>query len=125
MVRFFYLGGKVFGVYQGNLSRDNALHFARRLLGRLKREGAHYVHIGISLVHEQENNPLGQLLDDCWQALEIAEQRGPFSLCESSFLHHRHIHPLVPPTQEVVNMCPCLFTAIGKDMKVSVFVQMR
>jgi len=99
----FYLGGKVFGVYQGNLSRDSALHFARRLLGRLKREGAHYVHIGISLVQEHEENPLDKLLDDCWQALETAEQRGPFSLCESSFLHHRHIHPLVPPTQEVVS----------------------
>ena len=99
----FYLGGKVFGVYQGNLSRDSALHFARRLLGRLKREGAHYVHIGISLVHEHKENSLGQLLDDCWQALETAEQRGPFSLCESSFLHHRHIHPLVPPTREVVS----------------------
>lgn len=99
----FYFGGKVFGVYQGNLSRDSALHFAHRLLGRLKREGAHYVHIGIALVQEHEENSLVPLLDDCWHALETAEQRGPFSLCEASFLPHRHIHPLAPPVREIVN----------------------
>jgi tetratricopeptide (TPR) repeat protein len=98
----FYFGGNVFGVYQENIARDSGLHFARGLLGRLKREGLYHVHIGIALVQEREEESPDRTLKDCWEALETAEQRGPFSLCEASFLHNRHIHPLAQPAREIV-----------------------
>ncbi|MCL7489707.1 MAG: tetratricopeptide repeat protein [Desulfobulbaceae bacterium] len=97
-----YFGGNVFGVYQEKISRDSALHFARRLLGRLKREGLRNVHIGITLVYEQEQRSLDRVLAEGWEALGTAEQRGPFSLCEASFPHNGRNNPLARPAPEVV-----------------------
>jgi tetratricopeptide (TPR) repeat protein/GGDEF domain-containing protein len=98
----YYLGGNLFGVLQDNMGREGALHFARRLLGRMKREGLRTVHIGIGVRGEpgsaEEN---GSWFAECWQALEMAERRGPFSLCESSPLRQRHAHPLARPAGEV------------------------
>lgn len=99
-----YFGGTVFGVYQENIARDVALRLARRLLGRLKREGLPSVHVGIALVRDADKKSLAGTLNDCWEALETAEQRGPFSLCEESFLHNRLNHPLAQPAREVVRM---------------------
>ncbi|MHB8790734.1 MAG: tetratricopeptide repeat protein [Desulfobulbaceae bacterium] len=99
----YYLGGNLFGVLQNNMGREEALHFARRLLGRLKREGLRTVHIGIAVRGEpgfgEEN---GSWFAECWQALETAERRGPFSLCESSILRQRQGHPLARPPATVV-----------------------
>ena len=100
----FYFGGTVFGVYQEKIPRDSALHIARRLLGRLKRESLRKVHIGITLVYEQEQRSLNRVLEEGWEALGTAEQRGPFSLCEASFLHNRQNNPLARPDREKVRL---------------------
>lgn len=97
-----YLGGRVFGLFQRNLSRENSLNFARRLQGRLKREGARQVHIGIALARENEDNSPDRLLAESWKALETAEQRGPFGLCEASSLHPRNVRPFARPGGETV-----------------------
>lgn len=97
-----YFGGNVFGVYQENMSRENALNFARRLLDRLKREGLQRVHIGISSVNIQDKETFSQVLGECWQSLEIAERRGPYSLCEASYLYDQKSHPLAHPSPETV-----------------------
>lgn len=102
-VPVFYFGGNVFGIYKENFSREQALHFSRRLLGRLKREGLRSVHVGIALIHEEgKDRPMNEVLTDCWQALETAEQRGPFSLCEVSYLLDRANHPLSQPDPLIV-----------------------
>lgn len=98
----FYFGGNVYAVYLENIAREVALRLARRLLGRLKRESLHYAHIGIALVQDADGKSPAGTLNDCWAALETAEQRGPFSLCEESFLHDRHNHPLAQPPREIV-----------------------
>ncbi|MHB1349155.1 MAG: tetratricopeptide repeat-containing diguanylate cyclase [Desulfobulbaceae bacterium] len=99
----YYLGGNLFGIMQENMGRDGALHFARRLLGRLKREGVRKVHIGIAV--RGETGAVcgdGSWFNECWQAMAAAERRGPFSLCESSVLRDRQSHPLARPGREVV-----------------------
>ncbi|HBI15266.1 MAG TPA: hypothetical protein DDY20_07095 [Desulfobulbaceae bacterium] len=99
----YYLAGNLFGILQDNMGREDALRFARRLLGRLKREGLDRVHIGMS-VRGEPGYALesGSWFAECWQALEAAELRGPFSLCESSSLRQRQAHPLARPSGEVV-----------------------
>jgi len=99
----FYLGGHVFGLLEDNMPRQQGLDFARRLLVRLKREGLHHVHIGISVQHGMKQNDNGSSwLDECWQALETAERRGPFSLCEAAFLRNQGSHPLSLPADAVL-----------------------
>jgi len=97
-----YLGGDVFGVYLENISRENALPIARRILGSLKREGLHAVHVGIVIITENEEKSTERILDEGWEALETAEERGPFSLCEFSSLEMHQYHPLSLPERETV-----------------------
>jgi len=99
----YYLGGNLYALLQGSMARDAALDSARRLLVRLKREGLHRVHIGIKA--REEGIPAGKgeaLLNGCWQALETAEKRGPFSLCESSFLDAADNNPLAKPPAKII-----------------------
>jgi hypothetical protein len=99
----YYLGGNLFGVLHDNMGREDALLFARGLLGRLKREGLRSVHIGIAARGEPGfAEESCSWFDECWQALETAERRGPFSLCESSALRQRQAHPLTRPSGEVM-----------------------
>ena len=98
----YYLGGNLFGVLQDSMGREGALHSARRLLGRLKREGLRTVHIGIAVRGDGCPNESGAWFDECWQALETAERRGPYSLCESSVLRDQQTHPLARPGAEVI-----------------------
>ncbi len=98
----FYFGGHIFGMYQEDMSRDKALRFAHRLLGRLKREGLPSVHIGISLGLENSGRKTKKrVLKECWQALETAEKRGPFSLCEVSSLSDQRNNPLALPAPSI------------------------
>lgn len=101
----FYLGGHVYALLQTDMPRTQALAFARRLLGRLKRQGLRRVHIGIA-AREGISPAAGwsSLYNECWQALETAERRGPFSLCESSILHARVKHPLAKPPRHVARL---------------------
>lgn len=97
-----YLGGNLFGFLQDNMGREGALHSARRLLGRLKREGLRTAHVGIAVRGDSPDGESGSWFDECWQALETAERRGPYSLCESSVLRARQAHPFARPAPEVI-----------------------
>jgi tetratricopeptide (TPR) repeat protein len=99
----FYMGGNIYAVLQETVTRAQALAFARRLLGRLKRQGVRRVHIGIAARNRiTTSGEKKSLYGECWQALETAEHRGPFSMCESSILRNREEHPLARPLSRVV-----------------------
>lgn len=98
-----YMGGNMYALLHGNTVRSDALAFGRRLLGRLKRQGLRRVHIGIAARDAVPSPEDWQsVYDECWRALETAERRGPFSLCESSFLRAGEKHPLAGPPRPVV-----------------------
>lgn len=98
----FHLGAGFFGLVREGMLRPAARDFAHRLQGRLRREGLSKVHIGIAVRQgEQQKDEVSLLVDECLQALEVAEQRGPFSLCEASSLRDRESHPLAPPPRAV------------------------
>ncbi|MDH3330359.1 MAG: tetratricopeptide repeat protein, partial [Desulfobulbaceae bacterium] len=72
---------------------------------RLKREGLHSAHIGISIQDDDKaQRGAVPVLHECWQALETAERRGIFSLCEGSYLADRESHPLALPPHQVVSI---------------------
>ena len=99
----FYFGGNLFGMIHYDMQKERALLFARRLLGRLKREGLHRMHIGIVVEKADRSKAGGEILtEQCWSALEEAERRGPFSLCEASDLRSRENHPLALPSAAVL-----------------------
>ena len=100
----FYLGSNVFCLLQEDLSRQGSLDVAHRLLNRLKREGLHSVHIGISVQESGQANCCepAAILHECWRAMEAAEHRGPFSLCETTYLKDRESLPLALPPPKVL-----------------------
>lgn len=100
----FYLGGNVFGLLQDNLSRQESLKAAHRLLNRLKREGWQSAHIGIILPNEiRKGKGAVAVLEECWRALETAERRGTFSLCEASNFENTENHPLAHPDKRTLS----------------------
>lgn len=99
----FYLGGDVFAQLQDKLTRREALKTAHHLLQRLKRKGVQSAHVGISILDEvKQQKDAAAVLQECWQAMEVAERRGPFSLCEGSYLADTESHPFALPEQQVV-----------------------
>ncbi len=99
----FHLGAGFFGLVREGMSRTEARDFARRLQGRLRREGLCKVHIGIAVRQGgQQKDGISLFMDECLQAHEVAERRGPFSLCEASSLRARENHPLAPPPRAVL-----------------------
>ncbi len=111
----FYLGGNIYGILQEATTRSQALVFARKLLGRLKRQGFQRVNIGIA-VHDDKRMPAGRtsLYDACWRALETAESRGPFSLCETSVLGEREMHPLAKPPPDRARLMQRAWAGVEK-----------
>ncbi len=99
----FHLGAGFFGLVRDGMSRQEAMDFAHRLQGRLRREGLSKVHVGIAVRQGgQQKNEISLFMDECLQAHEVAERRGPFSLCEASSLRDREKHPLAPPPRAVL-----------------------
>ena len=96
----FYFGQGVFGCVSQQCDRRTALDFSHRLVSRLKREGLYRVHVGFSCLTGEQSPE--KALHDCWLALVEAERRGPYSLCDASFLHRRDQHPLALPTAQVL-----------------------
>ncbi len=96
----FYFGQGVFGCVHQQTDRKAALDFSHRLITRLKREGLHRVHVGFSCLDGEDSGE--KILHDCWLALLEAERRGPYSLCDASFLHNRDRQPFALPPAPVL-----------------------
>ncbi|WP_457574791.1 tetratricopeptide repeat protein [Desulfolithobacter sp.] len=93
----FYLGQGLFCLVFDVAEKPAAI--ARRLLRVLRREGCSGVHIGFFSAAEKS---LVHMLEQCWGALLTAEQRGPFSLCESGLDDDPSSHPLAMAPRQVV-----------------------
>ncbi len=95
----FYFGQGVFGLLTGHDDRQQDRVFAHALLRRLKREGVRRVHVGFARVAD---SGAARCFSEAWQALNEAERRGPFSLCDASTLKNRATHPLALPPRAVL-----------------------
>lgn len=96
----FSFGYGVFGVFRRELDREQALKTCHYLQHQLKREGMHKVQIGFSLAllstAEREAR-----FDRLWQALAMAEKRGPFGLCDIDSAMMEDCHPFPQVTVDL------------------------
>jgi tetratricopeptide (TPR) repeat protein len=80
----FHLGSGIFGILWDATDREQAVKIGNAFLDWLKREHIVRVHIGISIVKFDEITSRfssQDLIEQSWDALEKARQRGPYSLC--------------------------------------------
>jgi len=89
----FSFGYGVFGLLLQVESRENVLKTAHYLQHQLKREGMNRVQIGFSQVTSSDIRQESNTLDRYWRSLAIAEQRGPFGICDSDAIDEQHLHP--------------------------------
>lgn len=76
----FSFGYGVFGLFLQSTSREQALKTAHFLQRQLKRERMHKVQIAFVSTSSSQTSRPDPILERCWQALSIAEKRGPFSI---------------------------------------------
>ncbi|MGD9950772.1 MAG: tetratricopeptide repeat protein [Desulfobulbus sp.] len=93
--QYFSFGYGVFGLYLPFSKRQIALKTARHLQRQLRREGMSKVQIGFARISGSSKGRVDQELDRFWRALELAEKRGPFGLCDIDTLEARHSHPFL------------------------------
>jgi len=89
----FSFGCGVFGVVLAAKSREEVLQQTHYLQHQLKREGLSKVQVGFAQLALRDNEPETNLFNRIWRALTIAEQRGPFGLCDLDALDERLPHP--------------------------------
>lgn len=92
--QYFSFGCGVFGLYVFNVSRKVALKTARALQYQLRREGMAKVQIGLCRMGRMAAEMGEEALQRVWRALSVAEQRGPFGLCDIDTVEARHPSPL-------------------------------
>jgi tetratricopeptide (TPR) repeat protein len=91
--QYFSIGYGVYGLYLPVPSRRNALKTARNLQHQLRREGMSKVQIGFARVDVGREIGAEKVQARYWRALAIAEQRGPFGMCDVDAIDDRHPHP--------------------------------
>lgn len=98
--QYFSFGFGLFGLYLATPSRKVALKTARNLQYQLRREGMSKVQIGFSRLSTLPAGDGEEAWLRCQRALAVAEQRGPFGLCDIDAVEARHPSPLftVPET---------------------------
>ncbi|MGV1098058.1 tetratricopeptide repeat protein [Thiovibrio sp. JS02] len=92
-----HLGAGIFGLLWFGIGMEEARQLGEGLLLRLKRENFVSAHLGITTVvppDPEESGTPEQLLDQAWQVLGTARQRGPFSLCGHVTSQDIESHPL-------------------------------
>lgn len=99
--QYFSFGYGLFGLYLPFSNRKTALKTARHLQRQLRREGMSKVQIGFARNTGIMETKGEQGLERYWRALELAEKRGPFGLCDFDTLGECHSHPFLLSDQEL------------------------
>ena len=103
----YHLGAGVFGLVWPGADREESQKLGASLLSKLKCQSTHKVHIGIAAcplpgaLTSPGNGGVDGVLDEAWQALSTARQRGAFALC-LAVDDQAGEHLLAPVAPEVV-----------------------
>ena len=105
----FHLGMAVFAILVSDRQRAMLSSFCLSLITALKGNGCRRVRCGCTSVSLQrpESRPLRGdhprlLLDEAWQALQVACRRGPFAFCDYDTLINPEHAPLRPVSRSIV-----------------------
>lgn len=109
-IPLYHIGQSVFAFSCRQCNDDFAARFGPLLISYLKREQFKCIHIGFSQgqISRCRQNDTRQILDESWQALQIACKRGPFSFCTYRSLQNFQRHPLYTSNQNLLaRLHPC------------------
>ena len=115
-----HLGQSIFAIVPIRQKEGFINDFSSSLVGYLKNENFHRVHVGCSRGHgvNLDNgsnvNKREQLLDEAWGALQTATKRGPFSFCDYKTLAYPEKHPLCKPAPSIVKALTVLWKTENK-----------
>lgn len=96
-----HFGSGIFCQLWQGVDVDSARKMGDVLLRKLRREDFSQGHLGITALdrHDLHNEiSAEQCLEQAWEALRTARQRGPFALCAHSSAADLETHPLKPPS---------------------------
>lgn len=99
--QYFSFGFGVFGLYLSHQSRQGALKIARTLQIQLRREGMSKVQIGVARLSPMTESTGEEMMHRFQRALGVAEQRGPFGLCDIDAVEARHPYPMFSVSSEL------------------------
>ncbi|HHB77261.1 MAG TPA: tetratricopeptide repeat protein [Desulfobulbus sp.] len=95
----FFLGQGLFALVVECDGQKQRRRYAHRLQKYLRKKGVQKVHIAFSsLTNERKTS----LQADLFQALAVAERRGPFGLCDTDVLREDVDHPFSLPQKNVL-----------------------
>lgn len=103
----FYLGNHLFGIISANRQPENFRNFCQKLFFALRREGFRKVHLGLDCIENGDvSNKITstsyKIVDNAFAALQTANKRGPFSLCDFEHLRYPERHPLRRPGKSIL-----------------------
>ncbi len=105
-----HLGSGVFAYIWHDISEEQALKLGKTLLDLLKRENFVQAHLGLTDFHSDGSKKLIKsdfvlnpdiIIDQAWQALRAACDRGPYALCTYRALSNFENHPLQKPSDSI------------------------
>ncbi len=106
----FFLGQGLFGLVVERDGQKQRRMYAHRLQKYLRQKGVQKVHIAFSSLLREKRNSLQA---DLFQALAVAERRGPFGLCDTDVLRKDAPHPFSLPDKKPLRELRALWR--GKD----------
>lgn len=103
----FYLGNHLFAIISGHSQPGQFRDFSQKLFLVLRKEGFRKVHIGLDCprLEEADGDIIAEpydVADNAFKALQTANKRGPFSLCDFEHLRYPEKHPLRRPTRSLM-----------------------
>lgn len=113
----FAFGGGIFGLLSNHASRDKALRYAHSLQNRLKREGLRKVQIGFCRNETGEyatKQTSRSSLEVTWQALAVAEQRGPFGISDTATVLAGDMQPFALPRKDILKRLRKQWKGVGR-----------
>ena len=109
-VALFFLGQGLFGLVVERVGQKQRRMYAHRLQKYFKRKGVQKVHIAFSSLLKEKKKSLQA---DLFQALAVAERRGPFGLCDTDVLQKDAHHPFSLPEKKALRKLRTLWR--GRD----------
>lgn len=98
----FSFGQGIFGILGTAQTREQALRHGQYVQRRLKREGLRQVQLAFSLLQPLAVQSSVYADERLWQALIVAEKRGPFGLCDADAIALGSRDPFVPAQNETL-----------------------
>ncbi len=101
----FFLGQGLFALVVERDGQKQRRMYAHRLQKYLRKKGVQKVHIAFSSLANEKKS----LQADLFQALAVAERRGPFGLCDTDVLREDVDHPFSLPEKNVLRKLRALW----------------